>query len=80
MTPALRPSEVWKSIPWKKFQRNVFRLQKRIYRAKQRGDVRTVHRLTPIHYIGVYCFAPGRPGFWPCDGFLKITEANEPPE
>ncbi|MFC1975369.1 reverse transcriptase N-terminal domain-containing protein, partial [Chloroflexota bacterium] len=27
MTPALRPSEVWKSLPWKKYQRNVFRLQ-----------------------------------------------------
>lgn len=45
MTPASRPSEVWKSIPWKKIQRNIFRLQKRIYRAKQRGDVRTVHNL-----------------------------------
>jgi RNA-directed DNA polymerase len=45
MTPALKPSEAWKTIPWKKYQRNVFRLQKRIYRAKQRGDVRTVHNL-----------------------------------
>ena len=45
MTPAKKPSEVWKSLPWKKFQRNVFRLQRRIYRAKQRGDVRTVHNL-----------------------------------
>ena len=45
MTPAKRPSEVWKTIPWKKFQRNVFRLQKRIYRARLRGDVRTVHNL-----------------------------------
>jgi RNA-directed DNA polymerase len=45
MTPAKKPSEVWKSIPWKKFQRNVFRLQKRIYRARLRGDVRTVHNL-----------------------------------
>jgi len=45
MAPAKKPSEVWKSLPWKKFQRNVFRLQKRIYRAKQRGDVRTVHNL-----------------------------------
>lgn len=45
MTPALRPSEVWKTIPWKKYQRNVFRLQKRIYRAKKRGDVRTVHNV-----------------------------------
>ena len=44
MTP-VNPSEVWKTLPWKKFQRNVFRLQKRIYRAKKRGDVRTVHNL-----------------------------------
>lgn len=44
MTP-VKPSEVWKTIPWKKFQRNVFRLQQRIYRARQRGDVRTVHNL-----------------------------------
>lgn len=44
MTP-VKLSEVWKTIPWKKIQRNVFRLQKRIYRAKQRGDVRTVHKL-----------------------------------
>lgn len=45
MAPALRPSEVWKTIPWKKFQRNIFRLQQRIYRAMKRGDVRTVHNL-----------------------------------
>jgi RNA-directed DNA polymerase len=45
MAPAKKPSEVWRTLPWKKFQRNVFRLQKRIYRAKQRGDVRTVHNL-----------------------------------
>ena len=44
MTP-VKPSEVWKSIPWKQYQRNVFRLQKRIYKAKKRGDVRTVHNL-----------------------------------
>ncbi len=44
MTP-IKSSEVWKSIPWKKFQRNIFRLQKRIYRARKRGDVRTVHNL-----------------------------------
>jgi RNA-directed DNA polymerase len=45
VTPAKKPSEVWKSTLWKKFQRNVFRLQKRIYRARLRGDVRTVHNL-----------------------------------
>jgi retron-type reverse transcriptase len=44
VTP-VNPSEVWKTLPWKKFQRNVYRLQKRIYRARKRGDVRTVHNL-----------------------------------
>jgi hypothetical protein len=35
----------WQDIPWKKVQRHVFRLQKRIYQATLRGDVRTVHKL-----------------------------------
>ncbi len=35
----------WQEIPWAKVQRHVFRLQKRIYQATQRGDVRTVHKL-----------------------------------
>jgi RNA-directed DNA polymerase len=35
----------WKEIAWKKIDRNVFKLQKRIYRASRRGDVRTVRKL-----------------------------------
>lgn len=35
----------WQEIPWTKIQRHVFRLQKRIYQATQRGDVRTVRKL-----------------------------------
>src|SRR5262245_16514870 len=35
----------WHAIPWKKVHRHVFRLQKRIYQATRRGDVRTVHKL-----------------------------------
>src|SRR5262245_60531390 len=35
----------WQAIPWKKVHRHVFRLQKRMYRAAQREDVRTVHKL-----------------------------------
>ena len=38
----------WQDIPWKKIHRYVFRLQKRIYRATQRGDVRTVHKLQKL--------------------------------
>ena len=45
MAPAKKPSEVWKSLPWKKFQRNVFRLQKRIYQAQIRGDFKRVRGL-----------------------------------
>lgn len=35
----------WKNIPWHKLERVVFKLQKRIYRASQRGDFRAVRRL-----------------------------------
>ena len=35
----------WKTIPWKKIERRIFKLQKRIYQASCRGDVRTVRRL-----------------------------------
>jgi RNA-directed DNA polymerase len=38
-------TEAWQDKPWKHFQRMVFRLQKRIYRAQQRHDRRTVHKL-----------------------------------
>ena len=45
MTPVKQLSEVWQTLPWKKLQRNVFRLQKRIYQAKRRNDVRTARNL-----------------------------------
>ena len=38
-------TEDWQTLPWKKFQRNVFRLQKRIYRAQLRGDRKRVREL-----------------------------------
>ena len=45
MSAAVMPAYEWKSIPWKTFQRKVYKLQMRIYRASRRGDARTVHRL-----------------------------------
>ncbi|QLE51932.1 hypothetical protein FD724_30375 [Nostoc sp. C057] len=33
-------SESWKALPWKKFRRNLFRLQKRVFKAVQVGDKR----------------------------------------
>jgi RNA-directed DNA polymerase len=38
-------TEDWKTLPWKKFQRNVYRLQKRIYQAQLRGDFKRVRGL-----------------------------------
>ena len=40
-----RHIEDWKALPWKKIERNVFRLQQRIYRAERRGDWKCVHNL-----------------------------------
>lgn len=37
--------EVWKNLPWKKIEKRVYKLQKRIYRAAQRGDVKVQRRL-----------------------------------
>jgi RNA-directed DNA polymerase len=40
-----QPMYKWNTIPWRKLQRNVFKLQKRIYQASKRGDVKQVRRL-----------------------------------
>lgn len=40
-----QPMYGWNTIPWKKIERNVFKLQKRIYQASSRDDVNRVHRL-----------------------------------
>ena len=36
---------VWEDLPWTKVERKVFKLQRRIYRACQRADTKTVHAL-----------------------------------
>ncbi len=35
----------WRSIDWRKLERRVYKLQKRIYRASNRGDVKAVRKL-----------------------------------
>ena len=35
----------WKDLPWRKLERRVFKLQKRIYQASRRGDVEKVRKL-----------------------------------
>ena len=45
MNTVFQPMYEWKDLPWKCIQRQVFKLQTRIYRASCRGDVKAVHRL-----------------------------------
>src|SRR6266542_5567424 len=45
MSTATTPVYEWKDLPWKQIEHQVFKLQKRIYQASRRGDVKTVHRL-----------------------------------
>jgi RNA-directed DNA polymerase len=41
-------SELWKSLNWKKFRRNLFRLQKRVYKAVSVGDKRKARSLQKL--------------------------------
>jgi|SRR5712692_7538452 len=41
-------SETWNRVPWKKLEQHCFRIQKRIYRASQRGNQRAVHKLQKL--------------------------------
>jgi RNA-directed DNA polymerase len=44
-TEKMDECKIWSEINWKIVERKIFKLQKRIYRASQRGDVKTVHKL-----------------------------------
>src|SRR5437763_4911266 len=41
-------SEAWNKLPWRKLEKHCFRIQKRIYRASQRGNTRAVHKLQKL--------------------------------
>ena len=45
---SITASELWKSFKWKKFQKILFRLQKRIYKAVQVGDRRKARSLQKL--------------------------------
>jgi RNA-directed DNA polymerase len=42
---SLKTTAEWRSINWKKLERRVFKLQKRIYRASERGDIKALRKL-----------------------------------
>ncbi len=47
--PSADPArETWKQLPWRKLEKHVFRIQKRIFRASQCGNTRAVHKLQKL--------------------------------
>ncbi|MEG4284995.1 group II intron reverse transcriptase/maturase [Microcoleus sp. A006_D1] len=42
---SLKTTAEWNQINWQKLERQVFKLQKRIYKASQRGDLKAIRRL-----------------------------------
>jgi RNA-directed DNA polymerase len=45
---SLTTSESWKNLPWKKFRKELFRLQKRVYKAVSVGDKRKARSLQKL--------------------------------
>lgn len=41
-------SEAWSKLPWRTFEQHVYRIQKRIFQARQRGNTRAVHTLQKL--------------------------------
>ena len=41
-------SGAWRELPWRKLERHVYRIQKRIYRASQHGNTRQVEKLQKL--------------------------------
>jgi RNA-directed DNA polymerase len=47
-------ADEWKNLPWKQFQKNLFRLQHRIFKAAKRNDVNKVKKLQAL-LLGSKC-------------------------
>ena len=48
MNTAITPMYRWNEVDWRKLERRVFKLQKRIYQASNRDDVKLVRRLQKL--------------------------------
>ena len=46
--PDGNPSEEWTALPWRKLEQHLYRLQKRIFKASARGDLKAVHKLQKL--------------------------------
>lgn len=46
----LKTTYEWKEIPWRKLERRIFKLQKRIYQASRRGEINKVRKLQRLMF------------------------------
>ena len=62
MNTVHHPMYEWNTLPWRTIERTVFKLQKRIYQASQRGNTDLVHKLQRllIHSWSAKCLAVRR--------------------
>ncbi len=63
-----KPMYEWKDIPWRKLEKVVFKLQKRIFQASRRGDVKTVRKLQRLLTNSWYA---------KCLAVRRITQDNQ---
>src|SRR6266704_375291 len=46
--PDTNASEEWSDLPWRKLEQHLYRLQKRIFKASARGDLKPVHQVQKL--------------------------------
>src|SRR5512142_795584 len=46
--PSAQPNVAWERLPWKRLEVAVYRMQKRIFQASQRGESKTVHKMQKL--------------------------------
>lgn len=77
-------TEDWQTLPWKAFQRNVFRLQKRIYTCTCSADASVKLRFVATSSVSATyngcCFALFQCVAWLYGRYRKTTGARTPPE
>ena len=52
----------WEHLPWETIERQVYKLQKRIYQASRRGETNTVHKLQRLLISQMSCRQNRDPG------------------
>ena len=62
MSTVSQPMYRWVDVNWTKVERSIYKLQKRIFQAEQRGDVKIVRKLQKL------LLSSGQPSYWQPEG------------